>query len=166
MNREWLIAVGATTIAICGAAACSNNSESSSGTSSAASSTTAASTGQATTSASASSAGPTLTIDGQARNISGQVVCATNEGKFSIAIGDMLTGVIVGLEPDGSVVHNAGLGDFNGAILSFTEGVPGDNATATKDGNHYKITGTASGVNTANPTQQVSKPFEIDVTCP
>jgi Mycobacterium 19 kDa lipoprotein antigen len=44
--------------------------------------------------------------------------------------------------------------------------VPGNNASATKDGNNYKVTGTATGVAEANPTQQVSKPFEIDVTCP
>jgi ipoprotein LpqH len=166
MNRELVIAVGATAIALAGAAACSNDKQSSGASSSAASSSAAASSTPSATSAAPSGAAATVTIDGQPRNVGGPVVCATNDGKFSIAIGDMMTGVIVGLEPDGSVVHNAGLGDFNGAILSFTEGVPGDNATATKDGNHYKITGTASGAYTANPAQQVSKPFEVDVTCP
>ena len=38
---------------------------------------------------------------------------------------------------------------------------------ATEDGNGYKFTGTATGVNTANPMAgMVSKSFEIDVTCP
>ena len=85
-------------------------------------------------------------------------------GKFSIAIGDMLTGVIVGLEQDGSAVHNAGLGTVNGVVMSFTEGAPGNGATAVKTGNNYKITGTASGVD--NSGQQVSKDFTVDVTCP
>jgi lipoprotein LpqH len=92
------------------------------------------------------------------------VVCSTTDGKFSIAIGEVITGVIVGLEPDASAVHNVGLGDVNGAVLSFTEGVPGNDATAIKDGNNYTITGTATGSDNAN--QQVSKPFAIDVTYP
>ena len=91
------------------------------------------------------------------------MVCSTTNGKFSIAVGDMLTGVIVGLEQDGSAVHNAGLGTVNGVVMSFTEGVPGNSATAVKTGNNYKITGTASGVD--NSGQQVNKDFAIDVTC-
>jgi lipoprotein LpqH len=92
------------------------------------------------------------------------VVCETNQGKFSIAVGDMLTGIIVGLEQDGSVVHNAGLGTVDGVVMSFTEGAPGNTATATKTGNAYKITGTATGVDNAG--KEVSKPFEVNVTCP
>nr|WP_308207405.1 lipoprotein LpqH [Mycobacterium angelicum] len=103
-------------------------------------------------------------VGGQQQNVSGPVVCSTNEGRFSIAVGDMLTGVIVGLEPDASAVHSAGLGTVDGVVLSFTEGAPGNNATATKTGNSYKISGTATGVDNAG--QQVSKTFEVDATCP
>jgi ipoprotein LpqH len=169
VKHELFTAIVAATIAVGGVTACSNDDESSSTSPTAASSpSSAASSASATTSAPASSvAGSAMvTTDGQPRNVGGPVVCATNEGKFSIAIGDMITGVIVGLEPDGSVVHNAGLGDVNGVVMSFTEGVPGNDASATKDGNHYMITGTATGVDSANPAQEVSKPFEIDVTCP
>jgi lipoprotein LpqH len=170
VKYELLVAIGAATIAVSVVAACSNDDDDASSTSStaASSSSNAASSASATASATVSSAaGPAMvTVGGQPRNVEGQVVCATNDSKFSIAIGDVITGVIVGLEPDGSVVHNIGLGDVNGAVLSFTEGAPGNNASATKDGNHYKITGTATGVDNVNPTQQVSKPFEIDVTCP
>ena len=91
-------------------------------------------------------------------------MCSTTDGKFSIAIGDVITGVIVGLEPDASAVHNAGLGSVDGVVMNFTEGVPGENAGATKTGNTYKITGIASGVDSAG--QQVHKPFEVNVTCP
>jgi lipoprotein LpqH len=108
----------------------------------------------------------TVNVDGKPVNVSGPVVCATNDGKYSIAVGDMATGIIVGLEPDASVVHNAGLGTVDGVVLSFTEGVPGNTATATKDGNTYTITGTASGVTEANPAEQITKPFDIKVTCP
>jgi lipoprotein LpqH len=107
-----------------------------------------------------------VNVDGKPVNVQGQVVCATNDGKYSIAVGDMATGIIVGLEPDASVVHNVGLGTVDGVVMSFTEGVPGNTATATKDGNAYQISGTASGVSEANPAEQITKPFDITVTCP
>jgi hypothetical protein len=110
-------------------------------------------------------AGPAaVTVGGQPANLTGPVDCSTTDKKFSIAIGDPVTGVIVGLEPDASAVHNIGLGTFNGAVLAFTEGAPGNEATATKDGNTYTITGTATGTDSANAP--VSKPFEIKATCP
>jgi lipoprotein LpqH len=33
-------------------------------------------------------------------------------------------------------------------------------------GNTYKVTGTATGIDIANPMQPVNKPFEINVSCP
>jgi ipoprotein LpqH len=153
MKRELLIAVAATVIT---AAGCSGGNKASGPSSSSA--TTSSSTP-------AAAAGPAhVTIGGQPQNVSGPVVCSTTDGKFSIALGDMATGIIVGLEPDASAVHNAGLGTVDGVVMSFTEGVPGENATATKSGNTYKITGTASGVDNAG--RQVHKPFEVNVTCP
>ncbi len=172
MRRELLIAVGVAMILGSGVTGCSKDSkdDESSGTSSAATTTSSATTASspATTSAAApATAGAAkVTVGGQPQNVSGPVVCSTTDGKFSIAIGEVITGVIVGLEPDASVVHNVGLGTVNGVVLSFTEGVPGNNATATKDGNTYKITGTATGVDSANAGQEVSKPFEIEATCP
>jgi len=165
VKRELLIAVAAATI-VAGVAGCSSGNKASGPSSSASSSSAASSSSSATgSSASPAAAGqPQVTIGGQPQNVSGPVVCSTTDGKFSIAIGDMLTGVVVGLEPDGSVVHNAGLGTVNGVVMSFTEGVPGNSATATKTGSNYKITGTASGVD--NSGQQVNKDFTIDVTCP
>jgi lipoprotein LpqH len=147
VKRELLIAAGAATM-VAGMASCSGSN-----TASGPSSTTPAASGQ-----------PQVTIGGQAQNVSGPVVCSTTNGKFSIAVGHMFTGVIVGLEQDGSVVHNAGLGTVNGVVMSFTEGVPGNSATAVKTGGNYKITGTASGVD--NSGRQVNKDFTVDVTCP
>jgi lipoprotein LpqH len=37
---------------------------------------------------------------------------------------------------------------------------------AETDGTTYKTTGTATGVDMANPMAPVNKPFEIEVTCP
>ena len=64
------------------------------------------------------------------------------------------------------MVHNVGLGNtVNGVGLRFTEGAPGNTATATKDGNNYEISGTATDTDMANG-QQISRPFKIDATCP
>jgi lipoprotein LpqH len=167
VKREFLVAVGAATI-VAGVAGCSSDNKASGPSSSAASSSSAPSATSSSTPSSVSPAaapGETkVIIGGQPQNVSGPVVCSSTAGKFSIAVGDMLTGIIVGLEQDGSAVHNAGLGTVDGVVLSFTEGVPGNSATATKSGNFYKITGTASGVDNAG--SQVSKEFEVDVTCP
>ncbi|SPM28775.1 lipoprotein LpqH [Mycobacterium terramassiliense] len=153
MRRGVLIAIATAAVAT-GLGGCAKGDNASSATSS-----------SATPSGTAAAAGPVrVTIGGQPHNVSGPVVCGTNNGKFSIAVGDMATGIIVGLEPDASVVHGAGLGTVDGVVMSFTEGVPGENATATKTGSTYKITGTASG--TDNAGAQVHKPFEVNVTCP
>jgi len=169
VKRELLIAAAAATI-VAGVAGCSSGNKSSSPSSSGTTSSSATTSSTSATSATASSTTPAASgatqviIGGQPQNVSGPVVCETNQGKFSIAVGDMLTGIIVGLEQDGSVVHNAGLGTVDGVVMSFTEGAPGNTATATKTGNAYKITGTATGVDNAG--KEVSKPFEVNVTCP
>ena len=62
-------------------------------------------------------------------------------------------------------VKSVGLGNVNGVTLAYAAGAGQGNASATKNGNSYKITGTATGVDMANPAQPVNKPFEIDVTC-
>jgi ipoprotein LpqH len=49
-----------------------------------------------------------VAVDGRPLNVLGPVECSTTNGEFSIAIGEAITGVIVGLEPDASAVHNAG----------------------------------------------------------
>lgn len=169
MKRELLIALGAATLVV-GMAGCSKDEKPSAGSSSAATSSSGAAAPSSAalspaTSAAPAAAGETkVIIGGQPQTVSGPVVCETNQGKFSIAIGDMITGVIVGLEQDASAVRSAGLGTVDGVVLSFTEGAPGNSAKATKNGNTYQITGTATGVDNAG--QQVSKTFEVDATCP
>jgi ipoprotein LpqH len=165
VERALLVAVGAATI-VTGIAGCSgDNKAASSSTPASSSAASSASTAPATPNASPAAAGqPQVTIGGQPQNVGGSVVCSMTNGKFSIAIGDIMTGVIVGLEKDGSAVHNAGFGTVDGVVMSFTEGAPGNSATAVKTGSNYKITGTATGVDKSG--QQVSKDFSVDVTCP
>lgn len=167
--RRWLAlsATGAACLTlVVTAAGCSKSADSSTSSSSAISSAAPSSPSAAKSDAADSADGPAqLTVDGQPANVAGAVVCSTTDGTFSIAVGDLGTGYIVGLEPDGSVVHNVGLPIMdNGLVLAYTEGVPGNEATATKDGNTYTITGTVTGTDNANT--QVSKPFEIVATCP
>jgi ipoprotein LpqH len=109
----------------------------------------------------------TVSIDGQDQAVEGTVVCTAMGGNVQIAIGNATTGIGAQLsEGDSPTVHQVGLGNVNGVALGFAEGAPGGEATATKDGNTYKISGTATGVDLANPMQPVTKPFELEVTCP
>ena len=167
MSRALLIAVAAAMI-VTGTAGCSGDNKAAGPLPAAASSSSAASSASpapgSPNAIPAATGQPQVTLGGQAQNVGGPVVCSMTNGKFSIAIGDMLTGVIVGLEQDGSAVHNAGLGTVGGVVMSFAEGAPGNSATATKSGHNYKITGTASGVDASG--QQVNKDFTVDVTCP
>jgi len=111
--------------------------------------------------------GAKVLIEGKDQNISGQAVCMPSSGNVTISIGGGGTGVAVVLtDADPPEVKSVGLGNVNGVSLGYSPGSGQGNATATKNGSTYKVTGTATGVDMANPTQQVSKSFEIDITCP
>ena len=86
------------------------------------------------------------------------------DGNLNIGIGDTATGIAVVMSPDASKVTSVGLGNINGTVLGFRKvpaGVPGH-----RDGNTTRSAGTATGVDMANPMQPMTKPFEIEVTCP
>jgi lipoprotein LpqH len=106
-----------------------------------------------------------VTIDGKDQNVQGTTVCTKAAGNVTIAVGGNSTGISVVLTdanpPDVKAVQ---LGNVNGVTLQYAQGGQG-NASATKDGNTYKVTGSATGVDMANPMQPVNKPFEIDVNC-
>jgi len=154
VKRELTIAVAGAAILAAAISGCSSDKKSSSGSSA------------ANTSASSSGGGGTkVVIDGKDQNVTGSVVCTTAGGNVNIAIGGAATGiaaVLTDANPPG--VTSVGLGNVNGVTLAYAAGSAG-NASATKSGTSYKITGTATGVDMANPTQPVNKPFEIDVTC-
>jgi lipoprotein LpqH len=107
----------------------------------------------------------TVIIDGKNQNVTGAVVCTTAGGNTTIAIGGAATGISAVLtDANPPQVKSVGLGNVNGVTLGYAQGGQG-NASATKNGNSYKITGTATGVDMANPMQPVNKSFEIDATC-
>ncbi|HYO05082.1 MAG TPA: lipoprotein LpqH [Mycobacterium sp.] len=150
MKQSLLVAVGGTAIVVAGLAGCSSGDKSSSGSS---------------PSSAAASTGTTVTIDGQPKDVGGSVVCATVGGNVNVAIGEAMTGIAAVIsDGDSPTVTSVALGNVNGITLAVGGG-QGD-ATATKDGKSYKITGNAVGVDMANPMQPAKKPFELDFTCP
>ena len=91
----------------------------------------------------------------------------TSGGNVNISIGGASAGVAAVItDATPPVVKSVGLGNVNGVSLAYSSGMGQGDASATKNGNSYKISGTATGVDMANPTAPVKKPFEIDVTCP
>lgn len=164
MIRGLVVAACGAVIVVAGLTGCSSKDKS--GTSTGGESGAATTSGGSASGTAAAAGTATVTIDGKPKDISGQVVCSTVGGNFNIAVGETGTGVAVAMAPDASKVMSVGLGNVNGAALGFQDGMPGGNASATKDGNTYTINGTATGVDLANPMQPMTKPFEIRVTCP
>ncbi len=168
MIRGLVAGAGGAVLVIAGLTGCSNTSDTKSSPS-AASATASGSSVQVTSGSMSASAGAgtaKVSIDGNPQEINGQVMCSATAGNLNVAIGQAGTGVVVMLAEDASKVNSVALGNVNGVALGFQDGVPGGNATATKDGKTYKVTGTATGTDMANPMQPMTKPFEIEVTCP
>lgn len=158
MKRGLTVAVAGAAILAAGISGCSSNKSTSGSSGSSSGTSASASAGGA--------AGTKVSIDGKDQNVQGTTVCTTAGGSVNIAIGGAATGIAAVLtDANPPQVKSVGLGNVNGVTLGYTSGTGQGNATASKDGNTYKITGTATGVDMANPMQPVNKPFEIDVTC-
>lgn len=154
MKRGLTVAAAGAAILVAGISGCSSHKSSTGG---------GASSGVAATPSGSTS----VVIDGKNQNVTGSVVCSTVGGNTTIAIGGAATGISAVLS-DGNPpeVKSVGLGNVNGVTLAYASGSGQGNASATKNGSAYKITGTATGVDMANPMQPVNKPFEIDANCP
>ncbi|WP_101946265.1 lipoprotein LpqH [Mycobacterium sp. 3519A] len=151
MKRELVIALGGAAIVITGLSGCSSSDKESESPS-----PTAASSG----------GGTKVMIDGQDQNVAGTVVCSAMGGNMNIAIGDAATGIAAVVSEDGSTVQSVGLGNVNGVTLGYQHGTGQGEAKATKDGNNWKISGTVTGIDMANPMQPLNKPFELEIACP
>jgi ipoprotein LpqH len=153
VRRGFVVAVGGAAIVIAGLAGCSSDKKSA--------------TGGHTSSAAAAEGKSTVTIDGKDQSIEGTVFCATMGDNVNISIGESTAGVGAVLSAgDSPIVHSVGLGDLGGTRLTFQENAGLGDAKAEKDGNTYKISGNAVNTDSANPAQQATKPFQIEVTCP
>jgi lipoprotein LpqH len=152
VKREVLVGVAGAAMVVAAMAGCSNNKSNNS----------SSNTSRAAAPAQA------VTVAGQNQNVSGQTTCTPSNGNINIGMGDPTNGVgAVVSDANPPAVHSVGLGSVNGVTLGFADAAPNNpgNAQVTKTGNSYKITGTATGVDTSNQ-QAVTKPFEMDVTCP
>ncbi|KMO73585.1 hypothetical protein BST22_22895 [Mycolicibacterium chubuense] len=153
MKREILVAVGGAAIIIAGLSGCSSEKKSE--------------TSGETSSAAAAEGKTTVTIDGTDQEIQGNVVCSDMGGNTNIAIGNASTGIgAVVSSGDSPSVVSVGLGNVNGVTLGYQSGAGQGEAKVEKNDKTYKISGTATGVDMANPMQPVNKPFEIEVSCP
>jgi len=166
VKRGFVVAVGGAAIVIAGLSGCSSDDKKTESTGTSAAATSASGTASASATAAPSGSGTKITIDGKDQNVSGTVVCTAMGGNMNIAIGDAATGIAAVVSEDGSNVTSVGLGNVNGVTLGYQSGTGQGEAKATKDGNKWTISGTATGIDMANPMQPVNKPFEIDVTCP
>ncbi|MBV8862934.1 MAG: lipoprotein LpqH [Mycobacterium sp.] len=161
MKRSVTVAAAATAIVVVGLSGCSSNKSSTSSSGSSSPQTSAAPSG------SSGSSVAKVVIGGKNQNVQGTVACTTAAGNVNIAIGGAATGIgAVLTDANPPAVKSVGLGNVNGVTLGYTPGTGQGNASATKNGSSYKITGTATGINMSNPTQPVTESFEIDVTCP
>ncbi|MEZ0363640.1 lipoprotein LpqH [Mycobacterium sp. pUA109] len=142
MKREVVVAVAGLTVVVAGLSGCSKGS---------------------------SKPEAKVTVGGQEQHPQGGVKCASHDGTLAITIGDPNTGVVAMLsDTDSPEVRSVVFGDVDGSQLMYVQDMPvsgtATETKATKDGKQYKISGTASKLDTvANPE---SKPFEVDVTCP
>lgn len=103
------------------------------------------------------------------------VVCAEQGDTVSLSIGsasatmDSATGLSAVLSAgDTPEVQAVGMGSTEtGEALAYAAGVPGNEATATKNGSTYEITGVLTAADMNNPMAgPQEKSFELSVTCP
>jgi ipoprotein LpqH len=109
-----------------------------------------------------------VTVDGKDQSVSGTITCVTSGNMVAIGVGNPGTTGAVAAQvttDNPPKVNSVALGNVGGLNLAVGPGA-GD-ATATKDGSTYKITGHATGADMSNPMAgPQTKPFEMDVTCP
>ena len=160
-KHRILVGMAAAATVVAGLAGCSSNKPSTSACSSSGAPAAGATSAPAP-------GGSKVIIDGQTQNVAGQVSCTQVNGNLSIGIGDPTIGIgAVVTNADPPVVQAVGLGNLTGVTLGYSAGAQNQgNAQATKSGNSYTIKGTATGINSADQQQALTKPFEIDVTCP
>jgi lipoprotein LpqH len=153
VKREIVVGIAGMAIVVAGCAGCSNKKS-----------------GASDPGASAP-AGPQVIVDGKNLNVGGAVRCTPAGNNINVAIGDAATGIGAVISNDNPpIVHAVGLGTVDGMTLGYSDAAKGQdgNAGAAVSGKYYQIKGTANGADMSNPQQPkpVTKPFELDFTCP
>ena len=178
MKREFMVAGAGAAMVVALLAGCnksstpsSSSSAASSGASSSASSSGGSSGGSSASSsaAAAGGGGTKVIIDGQDQGVTGQPTCTTAGGNITIVIQSAGQYSVVLSDANPPTVTNVTLQPTSGFQLAYNpqmNGMGGASANVTKDGNTYKVTGTATGVDPSKPMAgMVGKSFEIDAAC-
>ncbi|CPR93611.1 lipoprotein LpqH [Mycobacteroides abscessus] len=178
MRRGLVVAAAAAAVLATGLTGCSKDEKASGSSASTSASANSSSASEATSGGGESTAGsgnPQVSIDGKAQDFHGKVECGPpSDSGMRIEVGDHRDGGMMAILTDANppVVKTVATLGFPGRVtLQYPDpGAPGGEATAVKDGNTYKISGTAPGYKYPkggpDPTETTMIPFEITVTCP
>lgn len=157
VKRGFLVTVGAAAILVAGMSGCSSEEKES----------PAVSAETVDANAAPSDGATKVMIDGEDQNVSGTIVCNAMAGNTNIVIGGPTSGIAAVVSSgDSPTVQSVTLGNVNGVTLGYQQGAGQGEATVEKYGGNYKISGTATGLDMANPMQAVNKAFELQVACP
>ncbi len=155
MKRGIVVGIAGVAIVVAGCTGCSSHK----------------SHKEATNSEAPEATGPQVIVDGKKLDVSGPVTCTPAGNNVNISIGAAANGIGAVVSNDNPpIVHAVGLGTVNGITLGYSDaakGQGGDAGAAVSD-KSLQIKGTATGADVSNPQQPkpVTKPFELDVTCP
>jgi lipoprotein LpqH len=161
---RFIVSAAGAAIVIAALAGCSSNKSSIS------SSSSALAPGSSSAVPGTASAGQNrVVIDGQDQGVVNRVLCNTMNAGIRMTVGMGNDRAVVDLSdadpPEVKAVHIDTLA-ANGKTFAYESGTNQGNVELTNDGKTYTITGTVTGGVASDPTQQGSKSFEIDATCP
>ena len=106
-----------------------------------------------------------VTINGKSAGTTNQVRCWQDGWLNTIETGDQNSGVRVvvtsgdQLKAESVTINN--VGDFNGSAWQNNIG----RAQASMIGSTFRVTGTAEGATTSDPTKRITANFDIKATC-
>lgn len=111
----------------------------------------------------------TVVIDGKRTELNGHMICShSGDGNFNIVMSNPLQtySFAVSVSNDLAKVRSVGLGNIDGVSLSFQEYQAGLQASVSRDGNTYTISGTGVGFNKNDLNAQINEDFTVVASCP
>ena len=106
-----------------------------------------------------------VTIDDQALHTTKDVACQTNISLTDITIGKAPETVTIQIDNSkGPTAESVAINDIGGFTGSYWQNLQGSANTTMVD-QTYKITGTATGFHTDNPSARATENFKINAAC-
>jgi ipoprotein LpqH len=107
-----------------------------------------------------------VVVDGKARHVENHVECVTAASMVFANLGSEHDGITLILSAgEHPKLNDLTLGTVDGISLTYTTSNIGPAPAVTKTGSTYTVVGTASGPS-PDGAKNVSKPFDIEFTCP